>query len=333
MSAQQKLAEAARMLSNRTAPMSNGSNRRNRRKKKRAGPSLSKGLARERKSGIPAAMGSTMESMTYSYVAGASKHKDFDDGVLVKGREYLCSIGDVKDTTSLWLSIDGDGKTPADFGYFGLNPGNLTKQSSGGVPRLGQQATLYSRYCYRRVIFEYIPAVGTTTSGQFVMAFEPYSTLASGYASASNESWFPTVSSIVPNAASQWYSGCKVIGHYRGDLNWSIALPGPEDGKFVFNDTTNNQALFLGANFTTPTANLTKGTIYMYYECEFYGGIRPQFSSTSSMLSTSALSTISTLKTALCTLGPDSSEEEVSAAIADLLVDCKGLRPPLLRRS
>lgn len=277
------------------------------------------------------------------------KNKDFDDGVLIKGRELLVSIGPSaayadgkydQPTTSIFQLATGDTSSPSlDYGWLPMNPGVLSVATQGGCPRLSQQATLYSRYCFRKIRLEYVPAVGTTTGGQFCIGYEPMSGYANAYSGLDNSKWFATVNSVVPNVASQWYSNATVTGHYRGDQTWSISLPDPGAGDILnlLGDASMIQGIVLGANFNVSSASVNYGNLYLSYEIEMFGGIRPQYTpSTSSFLLSSvapSLRSDDAFREFLKDLNDYNLRDKVLTLVQARSEEEMKLRPPVLKRS
>lgn len=130
------------------------SNKQPQRNKKRNPQNLSKSLSMtpgargKAPIAIPAATGAVMRSK-FNVTAGS-----FSNSIRIIGQDYLFAV-----PTN---SLDNVGKVVSNFDVSPIIQGT----------RLLQFAQLYDKYVFRKLIFHYVPAVGTTNSGSLIMAFD-----------------------------------------------------------------------------------------------------------------------------------------------------------------
>jgi hypothetical protein len=219
---------------------------------------------------IPSGFNSEMSSSTFQDVAGNVWHPQLGtQGIRVVGRQPQCIVNYVINTSRAFTPASNLNMEFIDNNHFELNPLDL-----GSLLR--NYATMYAKYCIRKMDFIYTSSLGTnTTNSSLAMGIKQDGGTSSLYSpapasftevrtcenSCTFNAWSPKcVLSYVYKGFDTWYTG-------YGAANDSVA--DAQQADLWLRSTC--QALFsMFPNFATASGDLPVGLLDIIYEVEFF---------------------------------------------------------------
>ncbi len=203
---------------------------------------------------VPQAVQVTQSNPYYMDVAPGSNSKA-GPGIMVTGRQLYCNVAVTSATNACLTSVAG-GATVANTNYCYINPDYLNE-------RLASIANWYEIYRFRRIVFEYEPAIGSDTVGQFCLALTRDADAISHFETMS----YADAAQMSPSEIFQPSTvGKALMVSYRDDKEWfcEANMTTAADSR----DTV--QYTLVGWPASSAYTTATWGTIWVKYSIELY---------------------------------------------------------------
>jgi len=183
-----------------------------------------------------------------------------NDGINIGGSELLCQVTVYGNGVSSPRTSSRPGDTVC---IYPMNPQFLVGT------RLAQYATLYEKYKFRHVQFEFVPSVPATQDGSFVM-FVTYDPV-ENYSVTTDDTTQLLRLALGHEGSNMFsiydYGRCSLMETRDSLQSYYVDINGPDARE----EMQGNFVMVCGSSYTnTGTAGFTAGTIVMHYSCDFY---------------------------------------------------------------
>lgn len=219
---------------------------------------------------IPSGFSSEMSSSLFLDVSGNVWHPQLGtQGIRVIGRQPQATVTTTTGTNHMFNSAGSTNMDFIDDNHFELNPLDL-----GSLLR--QYATMYAKYCIRKIDFVYTSSLGTNTSNStLAMGIKQDGGTSTLYSPA--PATFGDVRSCEDSCTfNSWTPKCVLSYVYKGFDTWYTGYGASNDaiGDSMQADLwlrSTCQALFsMYPNFPSASSTLAFGLLDIIYEVEFF---------------------------------------------------------------